>query len=615
MLINGIGRNLKHSFKITIPLIFFIISISQTRAEGLGTDAPIETSSLSSDEITKKLQIAELSWPSNPKLFKESILELKKQDNITEEQRHHLNLLFAGYYMYSGKHQETEIKLKELLSSNANSLIKFRAKYGLIVFATVTKNWGDGLKYLAITHEQLPAINDNKHIQNALLAIITFYSQMGQHELALSNAKELAQQELLAKNSCGLKQLTLRSQFFLGKLQLDEFPFAQAIEECINADFLIVANLLRLLKAKFYLQEGMPEQALELLLKYAPEARATHYPMLVAGISNSIAKAYWQLNDIKNTKEFATEALKYNPNVSNLLQGVDTYHLLYQIAKAENNPTLALEYYEKYAEIERANLEGEKAKHLAFQLAQHQAFEQESQIALLNEKNALLETKQALSEAEVTNTRLIIMVLIISLLLFTFWGGRLYKAHKRIKELAEFDALTGIFNRGHFTQVATSALNYCESAKQDLSVIIFDLDHFKSVNDTYGHATGDWALIEAISVCKDFGRQNDIFARLGGEEFCILLPSCDIRTAALRAEQCRQAIEEIVTEASGHDFKLTASFGVTDAKTSGFELEKLLADADSAAYESKHAGRNRITVFTVEEEPEQKQLDSSWSIT
>ena len=142
---------------------------------------------------------------------------------------------------------------------------------------------------------------------------------------------------------------------------------------------------------------------------------------------------------------------------------------------------------------------------------------------------------------------------------------------------------------------------------------MFDLDHFKKINDSFGHGCGDWALKETIKVCKSIGRQNDIFARLGGEEFCLVLPSCNIDAAMLRAEDCRAAIEAIITEESTHDFTITASFGVTDVKRSGFNLDKLLADADMAAYESKNAGRNRVTVHQVPE-PKKPSLDNAWSI-
>ena len=596
-------------------LVIVLFQILTIRLSYANKPTSLSATHISTHEINKQLALADQVKRSDPALFKELLTKLREHPNKQSEQKFLLDFLIAYDFVYSGKFEKAKAKLLELLSSNASSLIKYRANYAMIIVSTAMKNWGDGLNYVSKNIQQLPSIRNSELFQNGLVTTIIFYSQMGQYNLALKYIKEFSEQSLSAKNSCILGQLSLEAQFNLDKLEPNSILIDNAIEICEQADVKIALNIIYLHKAKLHIQAQNANVALAILLKQLNAALSTNYPMLIAEFKNTIANAYWQLNNIHNAKKHALDALSVNTNMSNLLQGVDTYYLLYQIAKAENNPSLALEYYEKYAEIEKANLEGEKAKHLAFQLAQHQATEQKNQIALLNEKNTLLETKQALSEAEVANTRLVIGFLIVSLILITLWGGRFYKAHKRIKELAEYDALTGIFNRGHFTHVANSALKYCQNAEQDLSVIIFDLDNFKSVNDSYGHATGDWALKEATKVCKNLGRQNDIFARLGGEEFCILLPSCNIRSAALRAEECRHAIEDIITEASGHDFRITASFGVTDAKTSGFNLEKLLADADEAAYTSKHSGRNRVTVYEVETTPKQAQLDGSWSIT
>ena len=557
---------------------------------------------LTSEEISTKLLLADKYRRSNPALFKELIFKIKNQPKITTEQQHYLNLLSSYHLTFIGQYKLAESKLKKILHSDASSLIKFRANYSLITIATITKNWLDGMDYVTKNISNLPTINNSEQFQNGLLITIIFYNQIGQHKLALSYIDQLAKQELSAKNDCWLKQLTLEAKLKLNELSTNEPALEQTIQECINADNNINTNIVRTYKAKLFLQDNMPEKALNLLLSSLKEVRSTQYPMLIAEITNVIAKAYWQINDIDNALIYATEALTINQNMSNLLQAVDTYFLLYQIAKKQNKLALALNNFEKYTEVEKIHLEGEKAKYLAFQLAKHELAEQKSEIKLLNEKNTLLISEQALAEAKVANIQLMIGILTATLALLVLWGSRMLKNHKRVKELAEYDALTGIYNRGHFTHVANSALKYCKSAEQELSVIMFDLDNFKKVNDSFGHACGDWALKETIKVCQSIGRKNDIFARLGGEEFCLVLPSCNITAAKLRAEACRAAIEEIITEESGCEFSITASFGVTDAKRSGFDLEKLLADADFAAYTSKNAGRNRVTVFDPKEE-------------
>jgi len=158
--------------------------------------------------------------------------------------------------------------------------------------------------------------------------------------------------------------------------------------------------------------------------------------------------------------------------------------------------------------------------------------------------------------------------------------------------------LTGIFNRGHFTQVASTTVEHCKKNKQSISCVLFDLDDFKNINDSYGHACGDWVLKEVVKACQKVIRTNDIFARLGGEEFCILLPSCSIERAEKLSEHYRKMIAYINTESTGHNFKVTASFGITSSETSSYDLNTLINNADHAMYQSKNNGKNQLTLFS-----------------
>jgi len=581
-------------------------------AQAIEIREQVQKNIFSAEDITKKLQLAEQNKRTNPTLFNQLMSELNHQQNITTEQRYLLNFLNAYTFLYAGLYDKAKNEFEELLLSNANNLIKFKTNYLLIYIATATKNWQNGLQHVTSNIKLLPTIGNGEPYQNNMLATIMFYSQMGQYQLAISYIEKLFKQKLSVKNNCLLNQLSLEAKFNLKKLKLTDNTIEPAIEKCINANFKVVTNLLRILKAKLFLQEKMPKKALNILLGSLEEIRYTHYPMLIAEANNIIAKAYWQMNDLNNAKTYTAKSLESNPDNANLIQAVDSYFLLYQIAKKQHDLALALEYFEKYSDIEKSSLEGEETKKLALQLAKHKNVEQESQIKLLNEKNNVLAAKQSLAETEVANRKLIIVMLTLIIIILTTLATRLYRDHKRVKELAEFDPLTGIFNRGHFTQVAHSAVKYCNNAQQDLCVIMFDLDYFKRVNDSFGHACGDWALKETTKACESIGRKNDIFARLGGEEFCIVLPSCNIETAMSRAEDYRAIIEAIVTKASGCDFTITASFGVTDVKRSGYELDQLLADADFAAYASKDDGRNRVTMFQAASNNETEELDSSW---
>ncbi|PZQ27031.1 MAG: GGDEF domain-containing protein, partial [Stenotrophomonas acidaminiphila] len=128
------------------------------------------------------------------------------------------------------------------------------------------------------------------------------------------------------------------------------------------------------------------------------------------------------------------------------------------------------------------------------------------------------------------------------------------------------------------------------------------LDHFKNINDRFGHGTGDWALKEVAEASKGFCRRIDVLGRLGGEEFAILMYGCDLRAASRVAEDCRVRLAQIETRETGHVFAITGSFGVTSTQQSGYSLAKLLSQADKQLYRAKHAGRNRVCIYDAEQE-------------
>ena len=569
--------------------------------------------SLTNSEIDQQLEHANKIRSNNFSLFEASIAKLANASvQMTNEQKDYLNYLVAYKYTFAGETKKASSILLEILNSPDSALsIKFRARVTLINIFAIQQNWSMGLSHLSQLLNEINHISDAEVYLNGLTITSVFYNQLGQYERGQKYAEQLKEQASKSRELCISKQLIIEASLRLNQLRKNKLNFSDAIDACNQEP--IMANFIRSYAASFYIDNNEPQKASDTLSPYLDEIEGTRYPRLIAEVYSTLAIAHWNFHDLKQAEIFAEKSIQVGESIQTTQAVVDAYKLMYQISLRNNNFQSSLKYHTKFAELDKAHLEGEKAKHLAFQLAEHQTFEQESQIKLLNEQNNALAAEQALAKTEAANKKLIILSLALIILVLSVLGFRFYRAHKRVKELAEYDPLTGIFNRGHFTHVTESALKYCKNAQQDLSLIMFDLDHFKKVNDSFGHGCGDWALKETIKVCKSIGRQNDIFARLGGEEFCLVLPSCNIDAAMLRAEDCRAAIEAIITEESTHDFTITASFGVTDVKRSGFNLDKLLADADMAAYESKNAGRNRVTVHQVPE-PKKPSLDNAWSI-
>jgi diguanylate cyclase (GGDEF)-like protein len=162
---------------------------------------------------------------------------------------------------------------------------------------------------------------------------------------------------------------------------------------------------------------------------------------------------------------------------------------------------------------------------------------------------------------------------------------------------AQTDSLTGLPNRGHFFDVGTAAVAQAQGRVEQqagLSLLLLDIDHFKSINDGFGHPAGDEVLRELASRCRGLLRGRDLMARIGGEEFVVLLPDTKAAEAVEIGERLRSAVARAPVMTQGGLISLTISMGGATLADSGETLDALLKRADVALYEAKHAGRNRV---------------------
>lgn len=237
---------------------------------------------------------------------------------------------------------------------------------------------------------------------------------------------------------------------------------------------------------------------------------------------------------------------------------------------------------------------------LAYQTVMQNVLAKKLQIERLDKKNQVLGLQTELARKEVETTRLSVLLLLIVLASVAWWTYRLKRSQIKFRKLARRDGLTDILNRQHFMEEAQQRLAYCQKSARDACLILIDLDHFKHVNDTHGHAMGDQVLKRAVASCQQYLRSTDVFGRLGGEEFAILLPECSLEQVRSRVELLRAAIAAAPTE-EAQSISVSASFGVATSAGSGYELRQLLIHADDALYQAKHAGRNRAIIFDATE--------------
>lgn len=478
---------------------------------------------------------------------------------------------------------------------------ELRIKYTLLIvnFALNARQFNDALYFLNEAEEILPEIDKDSPERTRFYNIAIYtYAELELYDVGLDYIKKA--------ESMGKLEETKLCQYHLQKIELmhnakllksSSQEVQEGITVCANQKRLLLLNIIKFFKADMLLSEGLPDKALEILVEVEPIVKSN-------SLSSSLGRLHLIYAQIYNSKG------KYEKATANALKTIaiqkegeaskevaDAYNLLHQLSIKQNNLSEALEYYKKYTAQQKTNLNQDAEKLLAFQLAKFRITEKLNEIEVLNNQNKLLLLEQKLIRENEQNNQLIIILLVVIVLFLMLWMYRSNQVQKQLKEIAQVDALTRIANRRYFTEVANKHLRQSIQNNTPLSVLLFDLDKFKSINDTYGHGIGDWVLIETAKACKSSIRESDMVGRLGGEEFGVLLPNCDREQAVHIAEKCRKALLAIDTTETEFQFTVSGSFGVSDVAESGYTLKDILHNCDEALYEAKHRGRNQVVEY------------------
>jgi diguanylate cyclase (GGDEF)-like protein len=210
-----------------------------------------------------------------------------------------------------------------------------------------------------------------------------------------------------------------------------------------------------------------------------------------------------------------------------------------------------------------------------------------------------LKTDQPKDELDHLRNNLVDIALTIGRLL-----SELEEKNRELQELAYYDPLTGLPNRRFFFEHASLIFEEVKRYEKPLSLLVIDIDHFKKINDTYGHDVGDLVLKTFADVLRGTVRKSDICARFGGEEFVVLLPNTDLKGARVLAERIRATVAKNPVEHGSIVIVFTVSIGISQYRKGMQNIDELIKEADIALYRAKEGGRNRVEVFIPDETAE-----------
>lgn len=548
-------------------------------------------------EAAALLQKADRIKTSDPPGFAVLLDSLFKQySELSGPQQEFVRYLRGWKSAYDGQYDLAISRFQETVRETHDVTLKFRANASIINVLLVGSHYEEAFTQLTQLLVLLPKVTDPAAREQALVVAAQLYNEVGQYDLGTSYAQKLIDENYLGRGICKGSDQKIRAEVLSGKIQSVGPEFTTAVDECTRLNELGYGNFIRTYAATVYIAHNQMDDAIRLLTDHYNEAIKTGYRRLISTYESLLAEAYQKKGDYAAAKQYALRSIVTAVPYEVTEPLVTSYRLLYEQARRDGDFKSALEYHEKYAAADKGYLDVTTARQLAYQRVAHESFASKLQIDTLNKQNHVLQLEQALGAKAVENSRLYIMLLIMTVGFIGLWAYRTKKLQLHFMSLSQIDGLTGIANRPHFLKTAEDALASAHKAQQPLCVILCDLDHFKSINDRYGHAAGDQVLKLTVSQCQVYMRSSDLFGRFGGEEFGFLMAGCELDDARRRAEQLRLCFAGIEMPELP-DLTVSASFGIASTVTSGYDLRKLLADADTALYAAKHAGRNRVAIF------------------
>lgn len=548
--------------------------------------------------LQEVLAQADEARSTDPAAFRVLRAELEARKHEADSAQREWIAYLGAYAIGIRGDYDGAIKAAEELLADAGSVdIQARAGALLVNLHALSRRFPEGLRQLDRTLALLDDIQDPDYREHVLGVAAVIHNQTGQSVLARRYAEQVLESTTSERARCFAGQSRLEAMSSLPDVEVTRSQLNDLVALCSAQGERVVANVARAMLARKMAAEGARREAIALLRRHLDEVRNFRYAPLVSEFESLLGELEFEQGNLDAAGRHAQAAIEVIAGAEYTLPLVRAHLVRHRVAQARGDLQESLDSYRAYAEADKGYLNEVQARDMAYQIVRHETLEQTRAIELLNQQNTVLELQQRIAEQRAQNNGLIVVLLTVLLASIAFWGFRTKRIQMRLRRMSETDMLTGVCNRRHFTGCAEKALAHCARSGEPLAIVMFDLDHFKDVNDLHGHAAGDWALRQVAEACASLCGPNDSLGRLGGEEFAILMPGSDAQAAMEVAENAQERLRAIDSSANGYRLEVSASFGVTDTTLSGYDFARLLSHADRALYRAKREGRRRVRLY------------------
>ncbi|WP_161569404.1 GGDEF domain-containing protein [Alteromonas portus] len=531
---------------------------------------------------------------SNPQKSKALFTSIDKA-SLSEDDKQLYDFTAAYIQLVAGDLLAASEAYRQIAEGDYSFSYQFQSYAALAAINAATQNWAEAFSAMDFLTENIDKITDPLVKEQAHNAIINFYNSIDEKETVISYGNSLIDGQHSTRFTCFLHMQLIVALVLTESDSLSEERFSQALNYCETANEQIALIAIYTHYATYLYNRNEIDSSLAVLKEHLVDVESTNYPPLLEEYYALLSKIYFLKGEYKLAKEYAYKVIDQNEDAGYaVISEIDAYEVLYKIAEKQQNYKKALELHKAYAKSKSLNLSSMSNKMLSIHKAQQDSLIKSNQITLLDAENSLLKARAQLAQEEENIRKLIYLVLFLTFVVITFWLYKKRSHYIALKNISQRDGLTGTANRTFFTTMASEQISNAQQQSNSVSLIIFDLDDFKQINDTFGHRMGDQALQTAVSAAQKGCRPQDCIGRLGGEEFGIILPNCSLEQALTIAQRCQKEIE-LTNQSDQQDFKLTASFGVASAPNHAYDFEVLFEAADKALYQSKASGKNQVS--------------------